>query len=57
MIDVKKIKEELDGLIQRISLQWGGLSEKEKKDLLFIADRFLNSMIAFTIFDEQNENN
>ena len=55
MISVENIQKEFEELLQKINLQFGGLSKKEKKDLLFIADRFLNSIVALTIFDDYNE--
>lgn len=57
MISVENIQKEFEELLQKINLQFGGLSKKEKKDLLFIADRFLNSIVALTIFDDYEKNN
>ena len=54
MINIENIIKEFDELLQKINLQFGGLSKKEKKDLLFIADRFLNSIVALTIFDDES---
>lgn len=51
-LNVEEIKNEIDSLMQKISLGWDGLSKKEKNDLLFIAGRFEQSMIAHTIFDD-----
>lgn len=53
-LNVEEIKKEIDALMQKISLGWDGLSKKEKKDLLFIASRFEQSMIAHTIFDDES---
>lgn len=55
MINVEEIKKEIEVLMQKISLQYDALSNKEKKDLLFIADRFNHGMVALTIFDDKNE--
>lgn len=57
MISVENIQKEFEELLQKINLQFGGLSKKEKKDLLFIADRFLNSIVALTIFDDYEKDN
>ena len=57
MIKVEELQKEFEELLQKINLQFGGLSKKEKKDLLFIADKFLNSIVALTIFDDYNDEN
>ena len=57
MISVENIQKEFEELLQKINLQFGGLSKKEKKDLLFIDDRFLNSIVALTIFDDYEKDN
>ena len=54
MISIENIQKEFEELLQKINLQFGGLSKKEKNDLLFIADRFLNSIVALTIFDDES---
>ena len=40
MIDVEKIKKEFEELMQKIQLQYGGLTKKEKAELLFLGERF-----------------
>lgn len=57
MIKVEELQKQFEELLQKINLQFGGLSSKEKKDLLFIADKFLNSIVALTIFDDYDKNN
>ena len=53
-LNVEEIKNQINVLMQNISLGWDGLTKKEKKDLLFIASRFEQSMIAHTIFDDES---
>lgn len=53
-LNIEEIKNEIDALMQKISLGWDGISKKEKKDLLFIASRFEQSIVAHTIFDDES---
>lgn len=57
MIDVEKIKKEFEELMQKIQLQYGGLTKKEKAELLFLGERFNHFITCQAIFEDYDEKN
>lgn len=55
MIDVEKIKKELEELMQKIQLQYGGLSKEEKRELLFLGERFNHFITCQAIFEDYQD--
>ena len=55
MLDLEKIKKEFETLMQKIDLNYGGLSKKEKSQLIFIARKFMDCVTSNAIFEDYNE--
>lgn len=56
MLDLEKIKKEFEMLIQKIDLNYGGLTKQEKSQLIFIARKFMDCVTSNAIFEDyQND--
>lgn len=58
MLDLEKIKKEFTTLMEKIDLNYGGLTKKEKAELIFISRKFMDCVTANAIFEDyENEKN
>lgn len=55
MLDLEKIKKEFEMLIQKIDLNYGGLTKQEKSQLIFIARKFMDCVTSNAIFEDYQD--
>lgn len=55
MLDLEKIKKEFESLMQKIDLNYGGLSKQEKSQLIFIARKFMDCVTSNAIFEDYQD--
>lgn len=55
MLNIEELKKEIERILQQVQLQYGGLSKEEKKELLFLGDRFNHFITCQAIFEDYNE--